>query len=86
MKRRFQVVVSLKQGLLDTQGKAVQEALPAAGFEGVTDVRVGKLVEMTVEAANEAAALAIVGEIAGRVLSNPVIEEFRVLESEEAGA
>jgi len=41
VKFRFEVLVSLKEGLLDPQGKAVERALPALGFEGVHDVRVG---------------------------------------------
>jgi phosphoribosylformylglycinamidine synthase PurS subunit len=75
----FEVLVSLKPGLLDPQGKAVEGSLPAMGFDNVRGVRVGKHIELTVEAADEAAATAQVQEMAVRVLSNPVIEEFTVL-------
>lgn len=84
MKRRFEVVVSLKDGLLDPQGKAVEDALPALGWTNVTAVRVGKHIELVVEAEDEAAARAEVEDIARRLLSNPVIEEARVLSAEEA--
>ncbi len=74
------MIVSLKEGLLDPQGKAVQDALPTMGWTNVTEVRVGKHVELTVEASNEAAARAQVDDMARRLLSNPVIEDFTVLE------
>jgi phosphoribosylformylglycinamidine synthase subunit PurS len=70
----------LKEGLLDPQGKAVQDALPTMGWTNVTDVRVGKHVQLTVEAANEGSARAQVDDMARRLLSNPVIEAFTVLE------
>jgi phosphoribosylformylglycinamidine synthase subunit PurS len=74
------VIVSLKEGLLDPQGKAVQDALPTMGWTNVGDVRVGKHVQLTVEAADEASARAQVDDMARRLLSNPVIEDFTVLE------
>jgi len=74
------VVVSLNEGLLDPQGKAVQDALPTMGWTNVTDVRVGKHVQLTVEAPDEAAARAQVDDMARRLLSNPVIEDFTILE------
>jgi phosphoribosylformylglycinamidine synthase PurS subunit len=85
VKRRFEVLVTLKEGLLDPQGKAVESSLPAMGWTNVSDVRVGKHVQLTVEAADEAQARAQVEEIALRLLSNPVIEDFRVLEVEASG-
>ena len=84
MKFRFEVLVSLKEGLLDPQGKAVQDALPTLGWSNVSDVRVGKHIELVVEADDEAAARSQVEEMARRFLSNPVIEDFRVLAAEEA--
>jgi phosphoribosylformylglycinamidine synthase subunit PurS len=83
VRRRFEVVVSLKEGLLDPQGKAVEGSLPALGWDNVAHVRVGKHIELTVEAEDEAEADRQVREIATRVLSNPVIEDVRVLSSEE---
>jgi len=82
---RFEVVVSLKEGLLDPQGKTVQDALPTLGWRNVAEVRVGKHIALTVDAEDERAATEQVEEMARRFLSNPVIEDFRVLEVETAG-
>jgi phosphoribosylformylglycinamidine synthase PurS subunit len=83
MKVRFEVLVSLKEGLLDPQGKAVQGALPSLGWDNVSEVRVGKHIELVVESDSEEEARAQVEEMARRFLSNPVIEEFRVLSGED---
>ena len=85
MNVRFEVLVRLKPGLLDPQGKAVEGSLPALGWTNVTGVRVGRHVELTVEAENEEAAQAQVEEMAGRLLANPVIEDFQVLRAEQVG-
>ena len=85
MKHRFEVVIDLKPGLADPQGKAVEDAAPTMGWMGVSDVRVGKHVSLTVEAESEEAARTLVEEMARRLLSNPVIEEFRLLSVEAAG-
>jgi phosphoribosylformylglycinamidine synthase subunit PurS len=86
MRFAFEVVVVLKEGLLDPQGKTIQEALPTLGWSNVSDVRVGKHIELAVDAADEDAARAQVEEMARRFLSNPVIEDARILSgrSEEA--
>jgi phosphoribosylformylglycinamidine synthase subunit PurS len=84
MRFRFEVLVSLKEGLLDPQGKAVMDALPTLGWPDVSEVRVGKHIELTVEADDEARARAQVEDMASRFLSNPVIEDFRILEREDA--
>jgi phosphoribosylformylglycinamidine synthase len=85
MKHRFEILVQLKPGLLDPQGKAVQGALPAMGWTNVSDVRIGKHVALTVDAGSEEAARAQVEEMAKRLLSNPVIEDFRILAAEQVG-
>jgi phosphoribosylformylglycinamidine synthase subunit PurS len=79
---RFEVVVMLKPRLADPQGKAIEDALPAMGWTGVGDVRVGRHVELTVDADSEAEARSRAEEIAARLLSNPVIEEHRILAAE----
>ena len=79
---RVRLAVSLKDGLLDPQGKAVEDALPTLGWKDVRDVRVGKYVELTVEANDRDAALAQVADLAERFLTNPVIESYRVVEAE----
>ena len=85
MRFRVQVVVTLKEGLLDPQGKTVEGALPTLGWENVSCVRVGKDIDMVVEAPDEAAVVAQVGEMAERFLSNPVIEDYRIVSVGEAG-
>jgi phosphoribosylformylglycinamidine synthase subunit PurS len=67
---QIRVLVRPKAGILDPQGEAVKNALPALGFEGVRTVRVGRLVEMEVESAGE------VDAMCRRLLSNPTIEEY----------
>ena len=83
MKFRFEVLVTLKDGLADPAGKAVEASLPAMGWTNVTDVHVGKHIRLAVEAPDEADAMAQVEEVAHRLLSNPVIEDFRILETSE---
>ncbi|MGH2651917.1 MAG: phosphoribosylformylglycinamidine synthase subunit PurS [Actinomycetota bacterium] len=86
MKRRFEIVVTLKDGLLDPQGKAVESSLPTMGWKGVSNIRVGKHIELTVEAADDESARGLVEEIAKRLLSNPVIEDYRVLTGGSGGS
>ena len=76
----FEVLVTLKEGLADPQGKAVESALPSLGWTNVRHVHVGKHIKLDVEAPDEASALEQVRGMAVRLLSNPVIEEYQVLE------
>ena len=75
---RVVVDVMLKPEILDPQGKAVHGALPRLGFDGVTDVRQGKRFELEVEGEVTEERLAQLHEIAEKLLSNPVIEDFEV--------
>jgi phosphoribosylformylglycinamidine synthase len=79
---KAKVLIRPKEGILDPQGQAVERALPALGFEGVANVRVGRLVELDVEDP------ARVHAMCERLLANPLIEDFEVLvvETQEAGA
>jgi phosphoribosylformylglycinamidine synthase len=67
-----------KPEILDPQGKAVLGALPRLGFAGVNDVRQGKRFEIDIEGDPSDASLAEVREMAEKLLSNPVIEDFEV--------
>jgi phosphoribosylformylglycinamidine synthase PurS subunit len=78
----LEVLVSLKPGLSDPQGKAVESSLPALGWTNVSAVRVGKHIQLEVDAADEATARSQAQDMAVRLLSNPVIEDFRILEVE----
>ena len=80
MRFAVEVLVTLKPGLADPQGKAVEGTLPALGWTNVSGVRVGKHVRLEVEAVSESEARTQVEEMSGRLLSNPVIEDSRILE------
>jgi phosphoribosylformylglycinamidine synthase subunit PurS len=80
MRFAVEVLVTLKPGLADPQGKAVEGSLPSLGWTNVSGVRVGKHIRLDVEAPSEDDVRSQVEEIAGRLLSNPVIEESRILE------
>ena len=75
---RVVVDVMLKPEILDPQGKAVHGALPRLGFTGVSDVRQGKRFELEVDGEVTDDVLARVNELAGTLLSNPVIEDYAV--------
>jgi phosphoribosylformylglycinamidine synthase len=77
---RFPVLVEvrLRPGIADPQGATIQRALPALGFDGVQEVRVGKAIRFNVEAVDEAAARRQVDELCRRLLANPVIEDTEV--------
>jgi phosphoribosylformylglycinamidine synthase PurS subunit len=84
VKVSFEVLVTLKQGLADPQGKAVEASLPALGFSNVSGVHVGRHVRLDIDAQSHEEARTEVAEIARRLLANPVIEDFRVIETEGA--
>ena len=69
---RARVLIRPKAGILDPQGVAVERALPALGFAGVANVRVGRLVELEVEDASQLQAMC------ERLLANPLVEDYEV--------
>ncbi len=69
---KAKVLIRPKQGILDPQGKAIERALPALGFDGVSQVRVGRLVELE---ADDPARLA---ELCEKLLANPLIEDYEI--------
>ena len=75
---RFAVNVTPKPGILDPQGRAVEGSLGHLGVEGVSGVRVGRRVELTVAAAGEGEAREVVERLARELFSNPLIEAFEV--------
>ena len=79
---RFAVNVTPKPGILDPQGRAVEGSLGHLAIEGVSAVRVGRRVELTVEAGDAAAARAVVERLASELLSNPIIVAYAVVELE----
>ena len=75
---RFAVNVLPKPGILDPQGRAVEQSLPHLNVTNVSRVRVGRRVELTVAADTEAAARGVVDGLAKELLSNPLIESYAV--------
>jgi phosphoribosylformylglycinamidine synthase subunit PurS len=73
---KVQVTVVPKSGVLDPQGKAIAGALARLGFPGVGDVRAGKVFRLEVEAKDATEAKILAGQMAEKLLCNPVIEEF----------
>jgi phosphoribosylformylglycinamidine synthase PurS subunit len=69
---RKRVLIRPKAGILDPQGQTVERALPALGFEGVSEVRIGRLVELTVEDESQ------LPEMCERLLTNPLIEDYEI--------
>lgn len=72
------VDVTLRHGIADPEGATIERALPALGFEGVTNVKAAKSFSMSIEAPHEDAALERARALAERLLSNPVIEDASV--------
>lgn len=70
---KARVLIHPKEGILDPQGQAVERALPALGFEGVTEVRVGRLIELEVDDPSQVPAMC------ERLLANTLIEDYEVV-------
>jgi phosphoribosylformylglycinamidine synthase len=75
---KARVEVTLKSGVLDPEGEAVRHALGALGFQGVGEVRVGKVIEVDLAATDSAAAKAEVEAMCEKLLANTVIENYAV--------
>ena len=75
MKHAVVVDVTLRAGIADPEGATIERALPALGFQGVTNVRAGKSFRLDIEASSADEALATAQSLAERLLSNPVIED-----------
>jgi phosphoribosylformylglycinamidine synthase PurS subunit len=75
---KARVLIRPKEGILDPQGQAVEQALAALGFQGVSEVRIGRLVELVVDDP------ARVSEMCERLLANPLIEDYEVRVEETA--
>lgn len=76
---KAKVYVTLKQGVLDPQGKAIQHSVELLGYNGIADIRQGKYFEIALDGSlPEQQARDSISRMAREVLSNPVIEDFRV--------
>ncbi len=72
------IYVTLRPSVLDPAGAAVQAGIKQMGFAGISDVRIGKYVEMSVVAIDQATATVELDKICGQLLANPVIENYRI--------
>jgi len=77
------VKVTLRKSILDPQGNATQHALASLGFDTIESVRIGKHVELVIEAPGEVAARKIAESAAGKLLANPVMDDYEVAEVRE---
>jgi len=75
---KAKIIVTLKNGVLDPQGKAIGHALTNLGFEGVGEVRQGKLIELDVAETDPAKAKAQLEEMCRKLLANTVIENYSI--------
>jgi phosphoribosylformylglycinamidine synthase len=75
---KARIHVTLKPGVLDPQGKAIEGALKGLGFESASNVRQGKVIEMELSEADESAARSRIEEMCKRLLANPVMEDYTI--------
>ena len=76
---KVKVVVTLKSGVLDPQGKAIQQTLNGMGFANVKDIRQGKYFDINIDESDEQKAKKSAEEICKKLLANQVIEDFKII-------
>ena len=76
---KVKVIVTLKSGVLDPQGKAIQQTLNGMGFPSVKDVRQGKYFDIDIDESDEQKAKLSAEEICKKLLANQVIEDFKII-------
>ena len=75
---KIEIHITLKNGVLDPQGKAIERALGSLGFEGINDVRHGKFIELNLSETNKEMAKAQAEDMCRKLLANTVIEDYRI--------
>ena len=76
---KIKVIITLKEGVLDPQGKAIQQTLNGMGFSNVDEVRQGKYFQISVNEKDETKAKAKVNDMCEKLLANLVIEDFKII-------
>ena len=76
---KVKVIVTLKKGVLDPQGKAIQQTLNGMNFDNVSEVRQGKFFEIEVKEKNETKAKSLVDDMCKKLLANLVIEDYKIV-------
>ncbi|MGH7934582.1 MAG: phosphoribosylformylglycinamidine synthase subunit PurS [Candidatus Binataceae bacterium] len=74
---QVKIFVTPRSGILDPQGSAVEHSLKSLGFDGVTQVRIGRYITLEIDAASKAAAHEAVKKMCDQLLTNPLIEDYR---------
>lgn len=80
------IKIMLKKGILDVQGKTVENALNSMEFDNIHNVRIGKFVELNLTAENSDQAYQIVDSACSKLIANPIIEDYEITISEIEGA
>ena len=75
---KAKVIIRLKNGVLDPQGKAIENSLNDLGLQGASEVRQGKIIELTIDAQNDAEAREKLTVMCDRLLANPVMENYEI--------
>ncbi len=75
---KARIHITLKNGVLDPQGKAIESALHGLGFDGAQNVRQGKLIELDLNTSNEEEARRLADEMCRKLLANPVMESYSI--------
>ena len=75
---KAKITITLKNGVLDPQGKAIEGALTGLGFEGATEVRQGKVIELNLSETDEVSARTKTEEMCKKLLANPVMENYAI--------
>ncbi|HYF04066.1 MAG TPA: phosphoribosylformylglycinamidine synthase subunit PurS [Patescibacteria group bacterium] len=75
---RATITITLRKGILDVQGKTVEHALHSINFASIRNVRIGRFVELTVQAGSDQEALDIVNDASRKLIANPIMEDFHV--------
>jgi len=76
---KIKVIVTLKNGVLDPQGKAIQQTLNGMNFDNVKEVRQGKFFEIEINESNETKAKSLVDDMCKKLLANLVIEDYKIV-------
>lgn len=71
--------VTLRKGILDVQGKAVEHALQSMNFNTMNNIRIGKYIELNVDAESEEQAKSLIDDAAKQLLTNPIIEDYELI-------
>ena len=78
---KIKVIITLKNGVLDPQGKAIQQTLNSMNFDSVSEVRQGKFFEIEVHENDETKAKSLVDDMCKKLLANMVIEDYKIVQN-----